>query len=727
MMIKLFNDYVKIDTINTTLILAKNAKRVVKVYYGKKLTDDNNYLAIINHNVEELFTSTDDTYYYDTMMSCNGEGNNIENMVRIINHDSTFVSRFEFIDFKIVDINRVFNDFPHSLNKKQTLQITYKDVITNIILKQYISIFENSDVLVSQCVVENSSDNSIFINRLMSLQLDFQENDIEVLTFDGAWAKERNLTIHNVKNSTFVIDSKSGFSSNLHNPFIILNVKNEGYFASNLIYSGNHKEIVDSIPVNKARFLTGLNDYMFNYELKPNEKFESIEACFTYATSLDDITLSMHQFARNHVIRQDFKDVIRPVLLNNWEATYFDFNHEKLIKLASLAKNTGIELFVLDDGWFGKRNTDNCSLGDWVDNESKTGGLHKLAQDIRNMNLKFGLWFEPEMISFDSDLYRNHPDYMMRFDNVMPLEKRNQEMLDLANINVQKYLIETLSNVFEDVKPDYVKWDCNRNLIDINSHYIKDHGKYFYQYMCGLYNVLYQLTRKFPNILFEACSAGGNRFDLGMMYYMPQTWASDNSESNSRLYIQEGTLYGYPQNCIGSHISICPNHQTLFSTSLESRFNVAAIGAFGYELDLEKLNDEELKTIKKQIEFYKENRKLLQQGNYYRLNSVFTSNANGWIIVNENKTEAIAAIIVKQLKYNTIREKFTFKGLNPNYRYKVLMRKQTNVEKYVEFEANGDVLMNAKIDFGELFFSEKDRSKYGNTFASRMILLKRVV
>ena len=725
-MIKLFNDYVKIDTKNTTLILASGLNRVYKVYYGKKVKDDKDYLYVVNHNLNEIFSSTDDTYYCNTFMSCNGEGNNIENMVRITNEDSTFVSRFEFVDFKIVDINKPFNEFPHSLNKSQTLQITYKDVISGVTLKQYLSVFEDSDVMSCYLRLENTTNHNIYVNRLLSLQLDFEAEEVDIMTLDGAWCKERNVTWHNVKNTSLVMESRSGFSSNLHNPFAILKVRNEGYFASNLIYSGNHKEVVESIPVGKCRYLTGMNDYMMRYLVKPNEHFESVEAIFVYANSLDDITLSMHRFAKKHVLRQDFQMVEKPVLLNNWEATYFDFTYEKLMKLAHHAKNTGIELFVLDDGWFGKRNTDNCSLGDWVDNKEKTGGLDRLAKDVRSLGLKFGLWFEPEMISFDSDLYRSHPEYMMRFDNAMPLEKRQQEMLDLANPEVQQYLIKALSDVFESVKPDYVKWDCNRNMIDIYSHYLQNHGDYFYKYMCGLYNILYNLVSKFPNILFEGCSAGGNRFDLGIMYYMPQTWASDNSESNSRLFIQEGTLYAYPQNTVGSHVSICPNHQTLFATSLESRFNVASVGAFGYELDLEALTADELDTIKKQIEFYKENRKLLQQGDYYRLDTITDNNVGGWIIVDDNQENAIATIIVKQLKYNTIRPKFTFKGLNPDYKYHISMRKQTNLDNYVEFEAYGDMLMNSKIDFGELFFSEKDRPQYGNTFASRMILIKKV-
>lgn len=725
-MIKLFKNYVKIDTENTTLLLLGVNKKVYKVYYGERISDDTDYLPLFNYNEFDLNSSTDDTYYYNTISSCNGDGNNIESMVRIVSDKNTFVSRFDFVSFEIVDINEGYTMMPHSLNKSETLEITYLDDINKITLKQYISTFADSDVLVFQTKVVNTSESNIYVNRLMSLQMDFEASHAYMYTLDGAWCRERQLNKHLVKNGMHTIESRSGFSSNLHNPFVMLEVPNHGYYASNLIYSGNHKEVLESVPVGKCRYLSGMNDYMMHYELKPYEELKSVEALMVYADDLDEITLQMHKFSRKHVLRPDFQDILRPILLNNWEATYFDFNYDKLLELAKRASATGIELFVLDDGWFGKRNTDNCSLGDWFDNVEKTGGLHNLSREVKKLGMKFGLWFEPEMISFDSDLYRAHPEYMMRFPDRMPMEKRQQEMLDLVNPEVVDYLIETMSKVLSDVKPDYVKWDCNRNLIDVYSSTLENHGEYFHKYIMGLYRLCHTLVTRFPNILFESCSAGGNRFDLGMMYFMPQTWASDNSESNSRLVIQEGTLYAYPQNTVGSHVSICPNHQTLFSTSLESRFNVASIGAFGYEMDLEALTDSEMNTIKNQIKFYKENKKLLQQGTYYRLAPLTEENVGGWIIVDDNKEEAIATIIVKKLIYNNVRPKFMFKGLDPKARYHVSMRKQDNLKKFVEFEANGDVLMKYGVDFGDLFFTEADRPNYGNTFASRMIIFKKV-
>ena len=724
-MIKLFGNYAKIDTLNSTLLLQIVSGTCFKLHYGNHIKDDDDYTAIFD-SVIDTYTSSDDTSYSNTMVSTTGDGNNIENMVRVVSDKNVFLTRFECLGFEVVDINTPYTNTPHALDKDETLKITYKDVVNNLTLYQYISTYKNSDALTFSCELVNSGAKTVFVNRLLSAQLDFEASEVTMHSLDGAWCRERNHNVRVVKNAKTSIESRSGFSSNLHNPFVILEVPNQGVIGSNLIYSGNHMEIVESVPVGRCRFLTGLNDYMMRYKLSVGESLATPEAVICYGNSLDDITSTMHDFVRNHIIRKEFRNKERPVLLNNWEATYFDFTHDKLVKLATLAHSVGIELFVLDDGWFGKRNTDNCSLGDWVDNTEKTGGLDKLSRDIKAQGLKFGLWFEPEMISFDSDLFRAHPEYMMRLPNVDPMEKRNQEMLDLANPQVVDYLVNALSDVFEKVEPDYVKWDCNRNMIDVYSQTLDNHGEYYIRYIRGLYDLCYRLVTRFHNILFEACSAGGNRFDLGMLYFMPQTWASDNSEASHRLVIQEGTLFGYPQSTMGAHVSIVPNHQTLFSTSLESRFNVASIGAFGYELDLEALPSEELETMKKQIKFYKEKRSLLQHGKYFRLGDLTHSNLGGWIVVNDDQTEAIATIVVKKMVYNSVRPRFTFKGLNKDYKYEVSMREQTNLKSTVSFKCYGDVLMNCGIDFKELFFSEVDRYQHGNSFASRMIIIKKV-
>jgi alpha-galactosidase len=723
-MIRIIDKYIKIDTVSTTLLLRINNKNIEKLYYGRKLRDDSDYKAYCYYHVEDPHASIDDTTTHKSIFSCSGDGNNRESYVLLQNESSTFINRFEFVSASIIN-DYTIDNLPNSFNKLQTLKLSYFDAISNVTLNQYISVFLDSDVISFSSEIVNDGSAKIYIKRLMSLQLDLHDDEISVMTFDGAWARERHLHKTKLNPGCFYIDSKTGLSSNAHNPFLIIETKMQGLIGFNLIYSGNHKEIINYSPLGMIRVLTGLNDYNFNWEVEVSSSFKSPEAIMVYGENTNDITFNMHQFAKHHIINQRFVNELRPILINNWEATYFNFNRSKLMELASKAKDIGIELFVLDDGWFGKRDSDNCSLGDWFDYKEKTGGLVSLSKEIRSMGMKFGIWVEPEMISFISELYKNHPDYMMRLKDIPPIEKRQQQMLDLVNEDVQNYIIDTLSKLFEETKPDYVKWDCNRPMTDIFSSKLNNQGEYYHRYVLALYNIISKITSSFPNILFESCSAGGNRFDLGMLYYMPQTWASDNSDAKDRLYIQEGTLYGYPQNSMGSHVSICPNHQTGNSTSLESRFNVASIGAFGYEMDLTKCSELELATIKNQVQFYKHYRPLLQQGNYYRLGNVFEDVVSGWIVVNEDKSKAIATIVITQKQTNWIRPRFKLCGLNNEYRYHVTMRKQTNIKNDYELTAYGDVLNSYGLDFGNLF-DEADRLENSNSIATRMIVIERI-
>lgn len=726
-MIKFIGNYIKIDTKNTTLLLEIINKRVVKRYYGSKIRDDkdeNVFRGFFDESIE-FSSSTDDTTYDNTMMSSNGDGANIEFMVKLYTNNN-IVSRFIYDSCELVDINEGYTNFPHSYDKKETIKFIYNDVVSGVKLYHYLSTYEDMDVMSSFLELDNTSNELVHINRLMSLQLDFDTSEGTIYTLDGAWTKERFLSKNHVSNTTFKISSVSGASSNVHNPFMMLEIKNQGFYGTNLVYSGNHLELVDMIPVGKMRLLTGLNDYYFDYKLEPNKTFKSPEAIFTFGVDSDSITFNMHRFIKRHIIREDFREMDRPILINNWEATYFDFTKEKLLSLATKAKSLGIELFVLDDGWFSGRKDDHSSLGDWFDNREKTGGLENLSKSLKDLGMKFGLWVEPEMISEDSELFRKHPEYMMRIPNVKPLEKRFQQMLDLTNKEVENYVIEVLSDLFKKVNVDYVKWDCNRYLIDIYSNSNTDLHEYHYRYIKALYNILYTLTTRFPHVLFESCSAGGNRFDLGMMYFFPQAWCSDNTDAFDRLYIQEGTLYAYPQNTMGAHVSITPNHQTEGSVYIDSRFNVAAFGAFGYELDLLKLKKEDLKAIKNQVSFYKKYRDIFQRGDYYRINSVFDSNNFGWISVNKNKTKALATIVIQKFKMNTLKLKFYLKGLNKDYKYKVSVRNQDNLKEAREFVMYGDALMSYGLDFGNLFYQETTRALNSYSFASRLLIIERV-
>src|SRR5690554_6135173 len=432
-MIKIINEYIKIDTLNTTLLLRINKEQIEKLYYGNKLKDDRDFKAFCYYDTEDLHASIDDTTTIKTIFSNSGDGNNRESFTLIVDKDNFFVNRFKFAKYVIIDNDDKLDNMPHSYNKKSTIKLTYFDDVKNIELNQYLSVFNDNDIISSKSEIINKTKENIYVKRLMSLQLDFHNTKTTIYTFDGAWARERHLNKTELTTGVFTIDSKSGFSSNTHNPFMIVENKNQGFVGFNLIYSGNHKEIVEKSPLGSTRVLTGLNDYQLSWTLGYNESFQSPEAIVVFGNNKRDITTQMHSFIKNHLVRKEFSKKLRPILINNWEATYFDFNKSKLTKLVDDAKELGIELFVLGDGWFGKRDNDDSSLGDWFDNQEKTGGLKNLSNYVKNKGMKFGIWVEPEMISFNSELYQKHPEYMMRIPNVSPIERRSQQMLDLVN------------------------------------------------------------------------------------------------------------------------------------------------------------------------------------------------------------------------------------------------------------------------------------------------------
>jgi alpha-galactosidase len=414
----------------------------------------------------------------------------------------------------------------------------------------------------------------------------------------------------------------------------------------------------------------------------------------------------------------------RPILINNWEATYFDFDFDKIMSLVKKACDIGVEMFVLDDGWFGKRDNDKSSLGDWlIENPKLKGKLADISEMVKKAGLKFGLWFEPEMVNPDSELFVNHPEFVMT-NGREPILKRNQLMLDLTSEEVQNYLIDSISQIIRKYKIDYIKWDYNRNMTDMYGKNILNQGEYFHRYILGLYRIFSKLNESFPEILFEGCASGGNRYDLGVLYYMPQIWASDNTDASDRLFIQEGTLKGYHHSTMGAHISICPNHQTGNMTSIENRFNIASAGVLGLELDLGKCSEEELKALKEQIAFYKEHKYLFQFGKYYLLDSAFENNTFGWMYISEDKSEAIAVVGCKKKITGIKRTKFYFKGLNENTLYLVQQRKQRNeTSEKRSFNAYGNALMSGSIDLGDVF-ADNDRDKNSNSIGTRMFYIK---
>ena len=489
-----------------------------------------------------------------------------------------------------------------------------------------------------------------------------------------------------------------------------------GVYAFNLVYSGNNKEIFEADNTCITRVLVGINDFMFDWALAPGEEFVAPEAVMCFAPDEDEMSLRMHAFVSEHIVRGKWKKKERPVLVNNWEGTYFDFNEEKLLAIATAAKEIGAELFVLDDGWFGKRDSDNCSLGDWYDNEEKTGGgLAQLAEKIRALGLSFGIWVEPEMISEDSDLYRAHPNYAMKVPGRTPRRWRNQLVLNMADEKVQNYVIRAISDVISRSGADYVKWDFNRNFTDCYGKGIAG-GEYFHRYMLGYYRVVSKIVKKFPFVLFEGCAGGGGRFDLGNFCFFPQYWTSDDTDARERVAIQSGSSYGYPQTVMGAHVSACPNHQTGNTNPLHVRFNVACGGVLGYELDPTKFTPAEKEEVKAQIAFYKENRKLLQFGDHYRLSS---PGVEGFMTVSKDKASAIAVVNVMEnlpfAPFHTVR----FKGLNPSAVYEV-----SAVGREESFTAGGDILTEGDFPLKDMIDYEEVQKNSG-CLLSRMFLFRK--
>lgn len=572
----------------------------------------------------------------------------------------------------------------HSIEDKcETLEIDLIDNESKVMLTLYYHTFYESNIITRYVKVSNLSEKNIVLNKVMSMQLDMPNYEYSMITFNGTWAREMQKSVKKLESGIYINDSKGGTSSNRHNPFVIFKGKDtyENYgpcYGLNLIYSGNHIEIAEVNYSNKLRIQTGINPYCFNFNLGKEECFYTPEAVLSYSKEgLNGLSNNMHKFIKDNIIPVNFKNKERPILINSWEAHYFDFDDKKLISLAKEAANLGIELFVLDDGWFGERNDDTSSLGDWYVNEKKLSkGLQGLSKEINSLGMDFGLWLEPEMISENSKLYKAHPDWAINVPYRTPSIGRNQFVLDLSRSEVREYLIETITKILESANISYVKWDMNRNFSDLYSKNLNNQGELFHRYVLGLYEVIEALQEKFPNVLFEGCSAGGNRFDLGMLCYMPQIWASDNTDASERIKIQNNLSYGYPQCTFGAHVSDCPNHQTLRNISLETRFNVASFGLLGYELNLKSLDSLTKKAIKEQVEFYKKYRRTLQFGEFYRIENIYNDNVTTWIIIEGNKESGILMYYQdKQIPHPNDDILKTFKLLEDTY-YKVSVRRQ---------------------------------------------------
>ncbi len=685
------------------IIQLLNTGHLTSLYWGKRLGSDNVEYVSRSKDFGSFLTNTDNI---DGFMV---ESTNLEYpsfgatdlrcpAVEFQFEDGTSATDLRYKSHNIFKGKNKLQGLPATYveneSEAETLEITLVDSLKNVEVVLSYSVFENFDAIARSVKVKNLSNETINIERVLSANFDFKNANFDLIQLSGAWARERDFVRNPLRRGSQSIESRRGASSHAQNPFIALarpetNENTGDVYGFSLVYSGNFLANVEVDMYENSRAQIGINPFDFKWLLESDEEFQSPEAVMVYSSEgLTGMSHIYHNLYGKRLCRGKYRDEIRPILINNWEATYFDFNDEKIEAIAKDAASLGVELFVLDDGWFGERNSDKSSLGDWFVNEEKIkGGINKLANKINDMGMKFGLWFEPEMVSPISKLYEKHPDWCIHIDGRTRSTARNQLILNLGRQDVREYIIETVSDVLRSANIEYVKWDMNRNMSEVASTVLSANRQRetYHRYMLGLYEVLEEITNRFPNILFESCSGGGGRFDAGMLYYMPQVWTSDDTDAIERLKIQHGTSMVYPNVTMGCHVSAVPNHQAHRITPLETRGTVAMSGNFGYELDITKLSSEEKEIMQEQINFYKEVRNTIQFGDLYRLANPFEDNDVSWMYVSKDKREVVVNLVRQHATVNRGFTNLKLRGLDKNASYEIVGENLT---------LGGDILMN---------------------------------
>ncbi|HHT49297.1 MAG TPA: alpha-galactosidase [Firmicutes bacterium] len=689
-MISARDNVFRLDTENTSyLFRVTKFGHLEHLYYGPLLAPEESIEVLAQKRVISMgnnvvYDETDESYSLDQIYlewSDNGRGDYRQSPTELKMPDSTFVSDFVYVSHQITDGSVPMYTLPSAYGGDQTLVLTMQDTTLAVTLSLYYTVFVQANVITRRAVLTNESPDPLVIRRMMSMMVDLPDEHFYLYTLDGKWIKEAHLHRRPVEYGMMTNASTTGASSNRHNPAFMLAAaaateENGHVYGFNLIYSGNHASYVEKSGWDMVRVLVGINPHCFEWNLAPGESFETPEAVMTFSNQgFNGMSRNMHSFVNEHIVRGNWKQRERPVLINSWEAYYFDYDEGKLIQLAKKAKDLGIELFVLDDGWFGARNNDQAALGDYTVNKKKfPRGLKVFADQLRELGLEFGLWVEPEMVNPDSDLFREHPAYAVRHPMKKPVLGRNQLVLDLCQKEVRDYIVEQVSQILDEAKVSYVKWDMNRHIAEACSAALTHQGEFYHRYIIGLYEVLSRIFRPRPEILLESCSSGGNRFDLGMLCFSPQIWTSDDTDPIERLKIQSGLSYFYPLSTMGAHVSQSPNQQTLRATPLSTRFNVACFGCLGYELDLKYLTPEEKKEIKAQIAFYKKYRRLFQYGVFSRL-PVVKENQVIWQCISAEQNMAATGFFQTLAQAAESEDRLTVKGLKAG-KYVVRSRPQ---------------------------------------------------
>ena len=679
---------------HSTYIMGLSGAYLGHVYYGRKIAGSHAGAG------RQLFR--EDSYSYTkgipgdkcTFMdgfpfeySFGGTGDFRPNSLEVRNADGFLGCELTYKTFRIMDGKPGLPGLPATFGNDEdtkTLEIDLIDTALGLTVTLSYSIFRGLDTVVRSVKVVNQGENAVALEKVLSCCIELPWENREIVTLSGSWARERSIDRRPIGRGRIEVGSKRGISSHQEHPFLAVVSEDAGedrgeVLGLSFVYSGSFTAEVERTQHDALRVGMGISDYNFCWKLEPGESFQAPEVLLTYSTEgFGGMSRTFHELFSTHLIRSPYLHKKRPILINNWEATYFDFNLEKLLQIARVAKSAGIEMLVMDDGWFGKRSSDNCSLGDWVVNEEKLpGGMKALADAVNEIGLDLGVWFEPEMVSPDSDLYRAHPDWALTIPGREPSLCRTQFVLDLTRPEVRDYVVESVSKVLRSANIKYVKWDMNRPLTDLGSMKTAG-GEILHRYMLGVYELQERLLEEFPELLLENCASGGARFDPGMLYYSPQIWCSDDTDAIERLAIQEGTTLIYPPSCMGAHVSICPNHLVARTTPLSTRGIVALAGTFGYEMDITRCSEEELAEIRSQVEMYHKVNDIVREGDLYRIKTMssLAKCGNGrpsyaWMSVSKDKKEAILSYVQVRGGANQRSEVLYLRGLDPEAEYEL--------------------------------------------------------
>ena len=661
---------------------------LLHLYYGKRTNGNMDYILV---NLDRGFSGNpydagdNRKYSLDALLQefpCRGAGDFRSPVFEVRYEDGSFGCDLRYESHIIKDGKYGLSGLPavyenSDMDKAQTLEITLSDKVSGIKVILYYGIIESLDIITRAANVINENKNNIYIEKLQSACLDFVSGNFDLITFYGRHAMERNIQRQSVGHGSYRIGSRRGTSSHQYNPLMILadSDANEDYgncYAMSFVYSGGFLGEAEKDQYGQTRMQLGLMEEQFSYCLKSGESIIAPEVIMSYSDrGLAVLSQNLHKCIRENVCRGKYKNEVRPVLVNSWEASYFDIDKNSIVNLAKNAAELGVEMLVMDDGWFGKRDDDNSGLGDWFTNENKIGcSLKELVESVNNCGIKFGIWVEPEMVNEDSDLYRKHPDWAFAVPGKKPVRSRNQLVLDFSRKEVVDYIYDSITKVIESGNIEYIKWDMNRSIANVYSSEDKYQGNVYYDYVLGLYDFLERLNKNYPDILIEGCSGGGGRFDAGMLYYTPQIWCSDNTDAIDRTKIQYGTSFGYPVSAVGAHVSAVPNHQTGRSVSIDTRGVVAMSGSFGYELDLGKVSEAEKNTIKEQIKTFKKEAELIHNGLYYRLSDPYKDPVAAWEFVSKDGDDVLVNVVCLKMHGNMQPLYVRFKGLNENVTYK---------------------------------------------------------